>query len=90
MAKENFTIANPRLLERFTQRYPEKKQDLLDALDDICVNPIGEPPLKKHLKGQLFCNWRRRIGHDFRIRYTFNTATRQIRILELGPRGTMY
>lgn len=90
MTTGGYSIANPKLVERFVKQHPDKKSALLEALADICDSPIGEPPLKKHLKGQFYCNWRRRLGQDFRIRYTFQTLGRQIRVLEIGPRRDMY
>lgn len=85
-----YRIANPKIVERFVRQHPQERARILEALGEICVNPIGPPPNQKHLRGQFLCNWRKRFGDDFRIRYSPNAEAREIRILAIGSRSNFY
>jgi mRNA-degrading endonuclease RelE of RelBE toxin-antitoxin system len=87
--KKTYKIANPSVVEEFCARYGNKRAVVLEALKEICSDPLSQPPAVTHLKAQYHCNRRKRFG-DFRIRYEFDPDQRLINLLEIGPRSSAY
>lgn len=87
--KRSFRIANPTLAKDFCHRYPEMRERFIEALAELCADPVSRPPAVSHLKGQYHCSRRKRFG-SFRIRYDFDPGNQLIRLLEVGPRSNVY
>jgi mRNA-degrading endonuclease RelE of RelBE toxin-antitoxin system len=69
-----------RYIESFNRKWRER---MLAILEDMAVNPFsGDIETIKGKRGY----YRRRVG-GYRLKFTVNIESREVHILEIGPRG---
>ena len=79
------TAIPPPVAEGIRHLHPDLKRSVKKAIRALCDDPTGGEPLQKELEGY----WKYHVRR-FRIVYTIDRPGRNIRIVAVGPRRTIY
>jgi mRNA-degrading endonuclease RelE of RelBE toxin-antitoxin system len=71
-------------MRRFPERFRER---MIAAMQGLTEDPLTHGYIK--LKGRVN-EYRIEVGHDYRLRYSFDTAAQVLTILQVGHRSDFY